>query len=79
MNFTTCIIFYILVYFVTRFDIEINLVEGTAFTIYGLVSSIFPFVIDWMEKICKKTKELTFWNNGIFTLRLVLSVPLGLF
>lgn len=79
-NFYTCIIFYIFVYFIANTYIEMTLTEDTTFVIYGVLSSIFfPFVVSWMEQVCKKTTELTYWNNGIFTLCLVLSVPLGLF
>ena len=79
-NFIICIIFYILVYFIASIYIEMTLLEDTVFFIYSVVSSVlFPFVVSWMKQVCKKTNELIYWNNGIFTLCLVLSVPLGFF
>jgi hypothetical protein len=77
-NFYICVIFYILVYLITNIYIEMTLTEDIAFFTYGVVSSaLFPFVVSWMEQACNKANELTYWNNGVFTLCLVLSVPLG--
>jgi hypothetical protein len=39
----------------------------------------FPFVASFFRGIKKGDIPLQYWNNGVFTLCLVLSLPLGIF
>ncbi|ROP61799.1 hypothetical protein EDF81_0273 [Enterobacter sp. BIGb0383] len=77
-NLITCVCFYTLVCIVVIYNADLTLSESSILIVYGVVSSVFfPFVVNWVEAMTTRMTELTFWNNGVFTLCLVLSIPVG--
>lgn len=79
-DFSLCLCFYILVFAIVLASSNLNLNESLILIAYCTLSSLFfPFVADFFRRIKKREIPLQYWNNGVFTLCLVLSLPLGLF
>jgi len=79
-DFFLCICFYILVFVIVLASSNLNLKESLILIAYCTLSSLFfPFVANFFRGVKKGEIPLQYWNNGVFTLCLVLSLPLGLF
>lgn len=74
-----CLCFYTLVCAIVLVRSELNTNETMFLVLYCIISSVFfPFVADFFRKIKKGDIPLKYWNNGVFTLCLILSLPLGI-
>ncbi len=75
-----CLCFYTLVCVIVFSRSEFNTNEAIFLILYCIISSVFfPFVADFFRKINKGDIPLKYWNNGVLTLCLILSLPLGIF
>ncbi len=73
-----CLCFYSLVCAIAITQAELNIREAIMLVAYCIVSSLFfPFVVDFFRKVSGGETPLKYWNNGVFTLCLILSLPLG--
>lgn len=74
-----CLCFYTLVCVIVFSRSEFNTNEAIFLILYCIISSVFfPFVADFFRKINKGDIPLKYWNNGVLTLCLILSLPLGI-
>lgn len=75
-----CLCFYTLVCAIVFSRSELNTNEAILLALYCIISSVFfPFVANFFREIKKGDIPLKYWNNGVLTLCLILSLPLGIF